>query len=148
MGYDLTNEKENYFRWNIWGWAEVINLALAYDWQPKGTQIDKDRFESYQDYEDYIENYGGEYFGNSGQKVLAEDAKAFSNALESSLDDIPDEKLEKRESIPIDDEFFKERAKIWNQEKASLVVRFSGESNKDYLKKFINFLREGAFYIY
>lgn len=56
--------------------------------------------------------------------------------------------LEKRESIPIDDQFFKERAKIWNQEKASLVVRFSEKSNKDYLRKFISFLREGAFYIY
>ena len=148
MGYDLTNEKENYFRWNIWGWAEVINLALAYDQQPQGTKMDSSRFENYEDYEDYKENHEGAYFGNDGQRVCAEDARAFSDALESSLDDIPDEKLEKRESIPLDDEFFKERAKIWNQEKASLVIRFSGESNKNYLRDFIKFLREGAFYIY
>ena len=50
------------------------------------------------------------------------------------FDDIPDEKLDKRESIPIDDKFFKERAKIWNQEKASLSIRFSGESKKITLK--------------
>lgn len=148
MGYDLTNEKGEYFRWNMWGWAEVINLALAYGWQPKGTEIDENMFKSYEDYEDYQENYGGQYFGNNGQIVISEDAKAFSNALESSLDDIPDERVEKRETIPIDDEFLKERAKIWNQEQSALVTRFSGESNKDYLKEFIKFLRKGSFSIY
>ena len=147
MGYDLSNENRG-FRWNIWGWAEVLNLALAYGWQPQGTEIDQDRFENYEDYESYQENYGGEYFGNSGQKVLAEDAKAFSDALESSLDDIPDERLEKRDRVPIDDKFFEERAKIWNQEQSALVIKFSGENNKNYLKDFISFLREGAFYIY
>ena len=148
MGYDLTNENNKYFRWNMWGWAEVINLALAYDWKPQGTQIDKGIFENYKDYEEFQENYGGEYFGNNGQKVLAEDAKAFSDALESSLDDIPDERVEERDTIPIDDKFLKERAKIWNQEQSALVTRFSGESNKSYLKDFIEFLRDGAFYIY
>jgi len=148
MGYDLTNENNKYFRWNMWGWAEVINLALAYDWKPQGTQIDKGRFENYKDYEEFQKNHGGRYFGNNGQKVIAEDAKAFSDALESSLDDIPDERVEERETIPIDDKFLKERAKIWNQEQSALVTRFSGESNKSYLKEFIEFLRDGAFYIY
>ena len=79
----------------------------------------------------------------------AEDAKAFSDAfLESSPDDIPDERVEERESVPIDDKFLEERAKIWNQEHSALVTRFSGKSNKDYLKDFIEFLRDGAFYIY
>ena len=40
MGYDLTNVNGKYFRWNIWGWAEVVNLALAYGWQPKGTELE------------------------------------------------------------------------------------------------------------
>ena len=148
MGYDLTNEKGEYFRWNIWGWAEVINLGLAYGWQPLGTEIDSSRFEDYKDYEDYKENHEGAYFGNDGQVVCAEDAKAFSEALESSLDDIPDERIEKREKIPIDDNFFKERAKIWNQEQSALVSRFSGENNKNYLKDFIKFLKVGSFSIY
>tara|TARA_Y100001938_G_scaffold149975_1_gene239001 strand:+ start:3410 stop:3856 length:447 start_codon:yes stop_codon:yes gene_type:complete len=148
MGYDLTNEKSNYFRWNIWGWGEVINLALSYDWQPQGTEIDKNRFENYEEYESFKKDYEGSYFGNDGQRVCAEDAKAFSDALESSLDDIPDERVEERESTPIDDKFLKERAKIWNQEHSALMTRFSGKSNKKYLKDFITFLREGAFYIY
>lgn len=148
MGYDLTNEKGEYFRWNIWGWADVINLGLAYGWKPQGTEIDKSRFEDYKDFEEYQEQYGGEYFGNNGQMVVSKDAKAFSDALESSLDDIPDERIDERESIPIDDNFFKERVKIWNQEQSALVVRFSGENNKNYLKEFVSFLREGSFVIY
>jgi len=149
MGYDLSNKNRG-FRWNMWGWAEVINLGLAYGWQPKGTEMDIDIscFENYEDYENYKEHHDGSYFGNSGQIVCAEDAKAFSDALESSLDDIPDERVDKRETIPIDDAFMKERAKIWNQEQSALVSRFSGESNKNYLKDFISFLREGAFAIY
>jgi len=151
MGYDLNNSNGKYFRWNMWGWAEVFNLACSYGWIPKGTEIhpcSKDRFDSFEDFEDYKRNHEGTYFSNDGQMVSSEDARAFSNALESSLDDIPDEKLDKRKSVPIDDKFMKERAKIWNQEKSTLVVRFSGESNKSYLKEFIEFLRDGAFYIY
>ena len=148
MGYDLSNVNGKYFRWNMWGWAEVVNLALAYGWQPKGTEISQGRFENYEDYENFKESHGGSYFGNDGQMVAEEDAEAFSDALESSLDDIPDEDIKDRSNTIIDDSFMKERAKVWGQEKATLVTGFSGKENKDYLKDFISFLKDGAFYIY
>lgn len=149
MGYDLNNNKGKYFRWNMWGWAEVFNLALAYGWQPKGTKLDMDaRYDTYEDYENHVESLDGTYFSNDGQKVLAEDAFAFSQALESSLDDIPDEDVKDRTNNKIDENFMSERAKIWNQEKATLIAGFSGERNKGYLKEFVEFLKDGAFYIY
>jgi len=149
MGYDLSN-RERGFRWNIWGWGSVINLGLAYGWQPKGTELDKDAYEHYEDYEEHSKYFEHSYFGNDGQLVLAEDAKAFSDALESALDDIPDEDLNNypEGGVPVDKEFFEKRSKIWNQEKATLVTTFSGEKSKDYLRDFISFLREGTFAIY
>jgi len=78
MGYDLSN-RERGFRWNIWGWGNVINLGLAYDWQPKGTELDKNAYEHYEDYEEHSKHFEGGYFGNDGQIVHAEDAKALSD---------------------------------------------------------------------
>ena len=150
MGYDLSNVNGKYFRWNMWGWAEVVNLALAYGWQPKGTELEynDEYYETYQQWEKVSQDLDGSYFGNNGQRVTKEDAQAFGEALESSLDDLPDEDVKDRSNSTIDDAFMEERAKVWNQEKATLIEGFSGKENKDYLKEFITFLNEDAFYIY
>ena len=150
MGYDLSNVNGKYFRWNMWGWAEVVNLALAYGWQPEGTELEysDQRFDSYQQWEEVSQSLGGSYYGNDGQMVAEEDARAFGEALETSLDDIPDEDIKDRSSTIIDDAFMTERAKVWGQEKATLIAGFSGKENKDYLKEFVSFLKNGAFYIY
>lgn len=148
MGYDLSNGND-VFRWNIWSWGSVINLALAYGWKPTGTtmEYEEDCFDSIEDYERFIEEFGGEYFGNNGQAVDAEDAKAMGEALEASLPHLPTRR-KKLKSKTLDDEFKAHRKKIYDQELDALHLDFSGRENKKYLKQFISFLNKGEFNIW
>jgi len=148
MGYDLSNEKGHGYRWNIWGWGSVFNLALSYDWQPLGTELDLSYLNEGGDGDYEGEEWEGGYFSNDGQLVSKEDAEGFAKALESSLDDIPDRDVRPKISGKMDESFFEKRKKIWEQQKASLLVEFSGEESKKYLRGFISFLREGSFRIY
>ena len=148
MGYDLSNG-ENVFRWNIWGWGSVVNLAIAYGWQPKGTtfEYDEDYYESIEEYEKFTSEHGGHYFGNNGQIVDTEDAKAMAEALEASLPHLPT-RLQKLKSNELDDDFKAHRQSIYSGELDALHQDFSGRDNKKYLKQFISFLNKGQFNIW
>jgi hypothetical protein len=75
------------------GWVKVLNLAMAYGWQPLGTRLSS-VIESYRFDTEEWEEWDGTYLTNDGQTVTAEDAFALAAALERSLDDIPDFKIE------------------------------------------------------
>ena len=86
-------------------WIKVLNLALAYGWQPLGTRLSS-VIERYSfDVEEW-DPWDGTYLTNDGQTVVAEDALALAAALERALDDIPDFKIELRrrlETVKVDD---------------------------------------------
>lgn len=79
MGYDLRSTKtDNTFRFSIWAWRPLLKIAEQHDWQPAGTTLAGDR------------DWCGTYYSNDGQLVRKVDARNLANALEQSLDDIPD----------------------------------------------------------
>jgi hypothetical protein len=74
-------------------WVKALNLAMFYGWQPMGTRLSS-VIESYGFEMDEWEEWDGTYLTSDGQSVIAEDALALAAALERSLDDIPDFKIE------------------------------------------------------
>lgn len=80
------------------GWVKVLNLAMSYGWQPLGTRLSS-VIESYRFDTEEWEEWDGTYLTNDGQTVIAEDASALAAALERSLDDIPDFKIEIRRAV-------------------------------------------------
>jgi hypothetical protein len=71
-------------------WIRVLSLGLFYGWQPMGTRVP-----SMTEVHGFdVEYWDGTYLTNDGQIVVTEDALSLGNALEKSLDDIPDFNLE------------------------------------------------------
>ena len=83
MTMDLTNGR-NYLRFSRMIWANMLYLANQYGWQPQGTVLSDDTESG---------RWDGDYFGNEGQTITAEDANALADALEKALDDIPDREV-------------------------------------------------------
>lgn len=107
MSFDLVSQSEDrpdYFDEQQWekgyrahlsggAWSKALNLAVAYGWTPAGT-LTPPHWQDPGFMEDagwkVIPEWDGGYNTNDGQLVTAEDAKALADALENSLDDIPD----------------------------------------------------------
>ena len=101
MGFDLCRGDES-FSWNIVAWPKLLGLAQRYGWKPAGTRSpkyywlaqDPGDWEPPFDHnpaDDYDPaDWKGGYFSNDAQQVTAADALALAEALEKSLDDIPD----------------------------------------------------------
>jgi hypothetical protein len=111
MGYDLQSRiksENDYYRFNIAGWSDVLALAKEYGWKPMGTVMEEPATEI---------NWDGYYHSNDGQMVLDEDAQNIREALEKAL---------------VDDSFLNNEHKVW-------IGRVKG---------FVEFLKNGDFYIY
>jgi hypothetical protein len=147
--YDLVNDKSE-FSFNFFDWGHVLELALHYGWTPMGTKPS-----------DLTGNkdWDGGYTSNDYQFVLPEDAINISKALEKAILDIPDIDL----GGSFNKEFIAEGNTLEGMVKAIyncqqslrglsmelLLQKFSGESNKKYIRKFIDFCYEGrGFSIY
>jgi hypothetical protein len=78
MGYDLTNDEGDYFRFNISGWSPMLALAEKYGWKPGKTLHERDK------------RWNGTYYSNDGQRVTAKDAVAIADALEKALPNLGD----------------------------------------------------------
>jgi hypothetical protein len=70
-------------------WAKALELARLYGWQPLGTRPTPGF-----DFSNLGADWLGTYMTNDGQVVSAEDAYALAAALERSLDDIPEARVE------------------------------------------------------
>ena len=169
MGYDLYTEaegvdgKDGYFRWNIWGWPPILNLGTMYGWEPAGTTIQPLTPELIQEHSISEEEarrhnihaveWEGSYHGNDGAIVSAEDASKLADALEASLDDIPDFEIktpgaQEDGTVRLDNKAHeKHRQSLRDGAMAAYAVEYSGKENKEYIRKFIKFLRLGAFSI-
>lgn len=84
-------------------WIKVLNLAMAYGWQPMGTRLSS-VIESYRFDTEEWDEWDGTYLTNDGQTVIAEDALALAAALERALHDIPDFNIETRRAAAQKDE--------------------------------------------
>lgn len=122
MGYDLQSLKapkeENYFRFNIWGWGKVLNLALDHGWKPEGTVLTKEWFMGIanmteEQAQKEADEWEGHYQSNDFQEVTDSDAKKLQTALKKAV----------KEDSTLDPEW------------------------KEYIKKFIKFLDHGSFAI-
>ena len=172
MGYDLYCEaatpssvpaKDKYFRWNIFGWPPVLSLATMYGWEPEGTSIPRlsDEMarehnlskEEVRRHNEMVDDWAGEYYGNDGQIVSAQDAANMANAIEASLDDIPDFEIPipgvgEDGMVSVDNvNYKKHRDALQAGSRAAYAVNYSGAKNKKYLRDFIKFLRLGEFSI-
>lgn len=86
MPYELFNQSTTISRRiSRQFWKKTLELARMYGWQPMGTHPP-----SHHDVELLNAEWHGTYLSNEGQTVLREDAIALAEALEKSLDDIPD----------------------------------------------------------
>ena len=137
-------------------WSRILSLARFYGWQPMGTlppflhNLRKPVYGA-----DSI--WDGNYLRNEGQTVCAEDALLIARALELSLDDIPDENLERgappEEDLP---EWLSpaEKARIragleeHGEERLGILPfeYFAGEGKRN-LTEFIRFCTLGEFLI-
>ena len=86
MSYELFNRSTEVCRkFSRQSWAKALELAQFYGWQPKGTHPPL-----IFDVHGLNADWNGTYWTNDGQIVRAEDALALAQALQKSLDDIPD----------------------------------------------------------
>jgi hypothetical protein len=174
MGYDLfsanenlTEDQRNYYL-SIFSWPMILELAQQYGWKPMGTvqyqQFKEDVTLLYEDHK-----WSGGYYSNDGQAVVADDAKALADALESALDDIPEygcfvpksltlsssEEIEGYTEVPnnpVLNKFLKPLSSLGTNLKIpnillSPIEYFSGE-RKGMVIDFIKFCRQGLFYIW
>jgi|TARA_Y100000310_G_scaffold510_1_gene762 hypothetical protein len=138
MSYFLTRSEGDHFQTNIRAYPALYNIAAIYSFKPSGDIP----------------------FSNDGNQVSKEDAQRWAEALESALDDIPDQKAE-----PLPDKIKEIREKtetfdlgesdpetcvqfikaIRTNPHASVLEVFSGAEGKKFVKDFIKFLKRGAY---
>lgn len=83
MGMDLYRLKDSaYFRWNIFEWKAVLELALRNGWQPMGTRKPSGPPVP-------MPEWDGNYVQNVYQVVVDQDAMAMATALEKGLLGMP-----------------------------------------------------------
>ena len=144
MSYYLTRDsrseagEDDHFKANIRMYPALYDIGTMYGFKPK----------------DSIS------FSNDGDYVNEEDAKSWAEALESALDDIPDQKAEplakKVEEIEAKAEAFDPDnpspesciqflEAIKSHPHASVLEIFSGEEGKKFVRSFIEFLKRGAY---
>jgi hypothetical protein len=137
-------------------WAKALELARLYGWHPLGTRPTPGL-----DFFKPDANWHGTYLTNDGQVVSAEDACALAAALERSLDDIPEARIETDWDFSLwleDDlpEWFSpaEREQVEEELQDGLLdimgihpLAFFAGDEKPHLVQFIRFCRFGSFEI-
>ena len=153
MGYDLI-QSNNYWAFNPPTWRLVISLAQLGGWQPAGTKLDYLPLDPDKEPIDW----DGSYFGNNGQFVTDEDARALADGLESWLNcttaldifDPFDEKIEASESTEVFKCLIDERLRCHITEPCdrTMLRVFRGEEIREHFRIFARFCRRGGFSIY
>jgi len=157
MSYDLFNPSIALCRkLSRQFWVKALELARLYGWQPLGTRpapgVNLSKLGA---------EWHGLYLTNDGQVISAEDAYALAVALERSLDDIPDSRIEPDWDFSLwleDDlpEWFSpvERELVEEELQDGLLdirgirpVDFFAGEEKYHLVQFIRFCRLGSFEI-
>lgn len=157
MSYDLFNPSLAFSRtFSRQFWAKALELARLYGWQPMGTSAIPGI-----DFHKLGAEWLGTYLTNDGQVVKTEDAHSLAAALERSLGDISDAKIQTdwdfsswlEEDLP---EWLspEERELVEEELQEGLLdimgthpLEFFAGEEKYYLVQFIRFCRLGSFEI-
>ena len=149
MTIDLYRNEDDYFQLEYFGiWQKVMDLARIYGWEPIGTQEPPDW-----DSNDDDERWQGDYDLYAGEWITAEDAQELANALDSALDDLPDNPMPDRiieteiEEIDRDGDVSISFHIIESNKSINLFEAFGGQYKSE-LIAFIHFARRGGFHIY
>ena len=163
-GYIVRLENLDGFRFSINVFPMVLDLAEVNGWEPEGTSQPP----WWNDPEMSGKNQGeweGRYLSNEGQSVSETDALKLADALEKSLDDIPDhddlpdklirlkpgdDTVQGRTSFEgfIDKHFFDQGFELITANVGQGVLQYFGGSQKNQLVDFIKFCRKGGFSIW
>jgi hypothetical protein len=152
----------------------VLELAREHGWEPAGTEppewtaytpdgvVDEEATRA--ERQGYA-NWGGGYFTNEYQVVSDEDAANIADALECSLDDVPDEgggvgrlftntQWEALQSGELPEEVIDEALERFMERKTTRPPQITPQTpafyfagQKDCLREFITFCRAGGFSI-
>ncbi|HSL43485.1 MAG TPA: hypothetical protein VK897_08635 [Anaerolineales bacterium] len=157
MSYELINLSTDICRkFSRQAWAKALELARLHGWKSMGT-----RPPAIYNFRELNADWDGTYLTNDGQTVRAEDAWSLAEALERSLDDIPntepridwDSRFWLRDELP---EWLSpvERAMIEETLQDGLLdtmgmhpYEFFAGDEKRHLIEFIRFCRLGSFEI-
>ena len=160
MGMNLHNQSGEYHHFSMVVWPKLLELAESYGWEPLGTAKNPNHDEFYSS-----KTWNGNYHANMGQVVLPEDALALADALEKTLDDIPDDlevsnlfiELEKVNLEDINSPDLKKSLtafSIFGQCNALVInphltpFEMFGGPNKVIVRDFVAFCRKGGFEIW
>jgi hypothetical protein len=137
---DLINDQGE-LHFTVYFWGKLLELGRLYDWKPAGTLPPESDFE-----EGTADSWDGNYVVNGGERVTAEDAAGWAAALERALDDIPNHYAawHKTHNQPQDGKLIPYIAVGVH---LSSLEALSGE-NKEGVKEFIAFCRQGMFTIW
>jgi len=137
MGVDLVRSGR-VFHLNWTGWNFYLELAFEQEWRPAGTVPP--------DIDNSVECRGG-YYSNDGSKVTAEDAIGIAEALEKSLEDVPnrDAMAGKVISLMMPDGKI---IKVFQSDTAVTAHEYFSGEGKKWVLEFIAFCREGPFDIW
>ena len=149
MTIDLYRDDQDYFQFEYFGiWQKLMDLALVYGWQPAGTLEPPD----WED-EEPGEEWPGSYDMFMGEWVTDSDAYDLANSLARALDDLPDNPMPDRvieteiEEIDREGDVSISFHIIEPNKALNLFEMFGGQYKSD-LIEFIQFAREGGFYIF
>lgn len=141
----LRRKEGSNFEFTMSGWRNILFLGQQYSWHPAGTlepEFGHDRF---------VPIWDGRYDSTDGQEVTAQDARALADALEKSLDDIPDNpqpgQILEREGADLLGAMARDMEKVWLNMNQHSFGFFGGE-NKKKIEQLIEFCRRGAFFIF
>ena len=157
MTYELFNPPTTISRkFSRQFWAKALELARIYGWKPMGT-----RPPSTHDFHSLNADWNGTYLTNDGQGIKAEDALSLALAIESALDDIPDDNIEMdwNPKLWIEDDLPEwlspeEREMIEDGLEEELLdvmgihpLEYFAGDEKYHLKQFIRFCKLGSFVV-
>jgi len=90
MSYELVNQSTEICRtFSRQSWTKALELARLYGWKPMGTLPP-----AIHQFYKHEADWNGTYLTNDGQTVKAEDADSLAAALERSLDDISNNRIQ------------------------------------------------------
>ncbi|MFT3685140.1 MAG: hypothetical protein QM783_09490 [Phycisphaerales bacterium] len=128
-------------------WGMLMKLAFDSGWKPMGCERPLD-WEAIDKYGNPRRFFSMDYFSRRGQRVLAADAAAIADALESGLLDVPPfDALGLKVVSSIDmPHLAKPLRSLRPGVKVNPFEYFSGD-NRDGLREFIAYCRKGGFEI-
>jgi hypothetical protein len=130
---------------SVFEWGQLLRLGQSYGWAPAGTLHDEPNVA-----------WNGGYQTNDCQRVTADDARNFADALSRALSDLPSD--DKRRSVTVSVELPRDfhnlptnplidGIRLEDMERLTPRDWFGGGEGRKSVQKYIEFFRAGGFVI-